>query len=245
MKESEKAFEHELEVLRTESNIAIQFFYASIAINDVIADNEKALKIVNETPLFWNLNKGALQEYSLVVLGRVFDQGKNHNIDRLIKIAQDNSDIFSKEALEARKRKQSSNTDKRIEYNMDYAYVPTPKDFRRLRKYVNKYRKIYNNNYRKIRNKLYAHLELSDPLERHELFAKTNIREFEKLLVFLLRLHKCLWELLNNGKNPVLKPMRYSLKAIRKAKIPEWQSMEVHERVVYEVEEVFRILCSG
>jgi len=105
MKEREDAFSHELEVFRTEAQSAIQFFYAYLSINAALADNEKALRIVNETPLFWRTNAGALQTSYFIVLGRVFDQSSSHNIDRLLQAAQDNADIFSKEALEARKER--------------------------------------------------------------------------------------------------------------------------------------------
>jgi hypothetical protein len=150
MKEREDIFSHELEVFRIEVESAIQFFYAYLSINASLADNEKALQIVNEAPLFWRTNVGALQTSFFIVLGRVFDQNSNHNIDRLLRVAQDNADIFSKKALELRKRKSSKNANEWIDDYMKDVYVPTINDFRRLRKYVSKYRKIYVNRYRDI-----------------------------------------------------------------------------------------------
>jgi len=156
MKEREDIFRHELEVFRTEAESAIQFFYAYHSIHAFLADNDKALQIVNKAPLFWRTNVGALQTSFFIVLGRVFDQNSNHNIGRLLKTSQNNADFFSKEALEGRKRKDSKNADEWIDDYMKDAYEPTVSDFRRLRKYVSKYRKIYVNEYRDIRRKIYA-----------------------------------------------------------------------------------------
>ena len=74
MKDHENTFSHELEVFRTEAKSAIQFFYTFLSINASLANNQKALQIVNETPLFWRTNTGALQTSFFIILGRVFDQ---------------------------------------------------------------------------------------------------------------------------------------------------------------------------
>ncbi|MCK4820169.1 hypothetical protein KA005_30670, partial [bacterium] len=92
--------------------------------------------------------------------------------------------------------------------------------------------------------KVYAHKELSKPDDMQKLFAKTNVPEMQKLLIFLKRLYECLWELFHNGRKPVLRPMKYSLKAMRKAEIPKWQSSHVQEHMVQEIEKFFRIISS-
>jgi hypothetical protein len=242
MKNRENAFSHELEVFKTEAESAIQFFYAYLTIHAALADNEKALQIVNEAPLFWLTIAAALQASSHIALGRVFDQNSNHNVDRLLKVAQDNKDIFSKGALEARKRMGSANADEWIDDYMKGVYVPTASDFRRLRKHVSKYRRVYKNGCRDIRHKFYAHKALSTPDDVQKLFAKTNIPEMQKLVIFLGRLYDCLWELFHNGRKPVLRPMKWSVKAMRKAGIPKWQSRLVQEQMVHETERFFRIL---
>jgi len=244
MKDWEDTFRNELEVFRTEAESVIQFFYAYQSIHYSLGDNEKALRLVNETPLFWLTIAGALQTSFFIVLGRIFDQSSNHNVDKLLKVAQNNTDIFSKEALEARKRKGSKNASDWIVDYMKDTYVPTFRDFRRLRKYVSKYRKVYENGYRDIRKEIFAHKGLSKSDAVQKLFDKTNKRELQKLLIFLNRLYKCLWELFNNGKKPVLRPMKYSVRAMRMAEIPEWQSKDVQEHMVQETEKFFRILSS-
>jgi hypothetical protein len=236
MKQAEDIFANELEVLRQEAEVAIQFFYSYLSIYAVAGEQKEVHRLLNTAPLFWNTTLGALQTSTFIALGRVFDQKSIHNIDRLIKIAQSNMNIFSKESLEGRKRRGSKNADEWIdEYLLD-VYVPNAEDFRRIRRHIAKRRKIYENNYRDIRHKIFAHKAISDKKEEHMLFGKTNIREMQKLLIFLRRLHEALWQLFNNGRKPTLRPARYSVKRIREKPSPKHHGQELQERLTHEIE---------
>ena len=236
----EEKFKHELEVFRTEVESATQFFYAYMAIHSEIAEKKDVLKFVNEMPLFWKTIIGALQISMFITLGRIFDKKSKHNIDSLLKIAIKNKDIFSKTSLEARKRKDSENADEWIDEYIQNAYEPTDADFSRLEKHVEKYRKLYDSSYRKIRNKIFAHKELSEPSQIEKLFKKTNIRELERIFTFLSKLYEALWQLLNNGRKPILRPVPYSLKSMKKKKISKWHSTTVQERIVQETMAFFK-----
>jgi hypothetical protein len=130
----EKKFTSELEIFRTEAQAGAQFLYAYLSFNSILSEKKSTLKIINRTPLFWNTSIGALQTSFFIVLGRIFDQKSTHNIDMLLKSAQDNIGIFSKEALADRKRRGSDNADEWIDDYLKNVYVPTAKDFRELRK---------------------------------------------------------------------------------------------------------------
>lgn len=244
MKDRENTFSHELEVFGTEAELVIQFFYTYLSIYASLAYNEKALRLVNKTPLFWQTIVRALRQSSFITLGRIFDQGSKHNVDRLLNVARDNAVIFSKEALKDRKIKGCENANEWIGAFMKDVYVPTVSDFRRFKKYVSMYRKVYNNAYRDIRRKRIAHLELSNPDEVQKLFAKINTSEMQDLSTFPKRLHTCLWELFYNGREPVLRPMEHSINAMRMAKTPDWQSKPVQEHMVRETENFFRIISA-
>lgn len=237
----EKMFAHELEVFRTEAQAEAQFLYAYLTIIAILGENKKALNAVNRTPLFWKTNIGALQSAFFIVLGRIFDQKSNHNIDSLLKIAQTNVNIFSKAALAERKKQNSPNANVWLDEYLKRVYEPTRDDFRALRKQIKKYRKIYEENYRDIRRKIYAHKEISEPTEVQKLFSKTNIRELEKVIVFVNALYEALWELLYNGKKPVLRPMRYSVKSMMRNRRPGWQNQSVQERIVGEIQDFFQL----
>ena len=83
-------------------------------------------------------------------------------------------------------------------------YEPQKSYFDRLEKHVNKYSKIYDSNYRKIRNKIFAHKEFSKPSQTQKLFKKTNTEEIQKILIFLMKFYRALWELYYNGRKPIL-----------------------------------------
>ena len=244
MKTKEDKFLKELEVYRTEVESAIQFLYVDLAINSCLADNKRALDLINRTPLFWVTNGGALQTSFFITLGRIFDQDSKHNVDRLLKAAQENAEIFSADSLKARKIGSSANATEWITEYMKDVYVPTADDFRRLRGYVKKYRKIYVSGYRDIRRKVYAHKELTKAEDVQALFANTNIKEMQKLLIFLNRLYHALWQLFYNGRKPVLRPLKYSVESMKKSETPKWQSQYVQERVVNETVKFFKLLLT-
>ena len=233
-------FANELEVFRTEAESGIQFFYSYLTVHAVAGENKNVYRSLNQAPLFWNTALGALQTSTFIALGRVFDQKSKHNINRLLKIAQLNMVIFSKEALSGRKRRSSTNADEWIDEFLRDVYVPSANDFRRLRRYVDKKRKTYKDNYRDIRDKIFAHKEISAKEDEQPFFDKTNVRELQKLFIFLRRLHEALWQLYNNGRKPTLQPARYSVKQIREQPSPEIQGRALQERLIHEIEEYLK-----
>lgn len=237
---AEAQFADELEVFRKDAEQAIQFFYANLAVNAAAARDKRILQLLNRAPLFWNTALGALQTSSFIALGRIFDQKSTHNIDRLLGIAQQNPGIFSKAALAGRKRRDSENADEWLDEFLRDVYLPTPDDFRRLRKYVARRRKTYESNYRDLRHKVFAHNVCSDTKEVEALFAKTNVRELQQLLTFLSRLREALWHLFHNGSKPNLRPVRYSVKRMRKLSSPRHGGGAVQERLTHEIEEWFK-----
>jgi hypothetical protein len=83
-----------------------------------------------------------------------------------------------------------------------------------LRAHVRKIRKIYEEKYRDLRHLIFAHKGTSDPAAITALFAKTNIRELQRLLVSLSALYDALWQSFVNGRRPVLRPRRYSVRRL-------------------------------
>ena len=240
MAQPETTFANELEVFQTEAESGIQFFYSYLTIHAVAGDHKEVHRLLNRAPLFWNTVLGALQTSTFIALGRVFDQNSTHNIDCLLQIAQSNIGIFSKEALSGRKRRASANADEWLEEYLRDVHVPNADDFRRLRRHAAKQRKLYEKNYRALRNQVFAHKELSAQGDIQALFAKTNIRELQQLLVFLRRLHEALWQLYHNGRKPTLRPARYSVKRIREQPSPEQTGRALHERLTHEIEVFLR-----
>jgi AbiU2 len=239
----EQQFENELEVFRTETQTAVQFFYAYLTIHAVARDRPAVHRLLNRAPLFWNTNLGALQTGSFIVLGRIFDQQSKHNIDRLLRIGQSNLGIFSKAALGARKQSADPGAAAWLSGYLRDAYVPTAKDFRYFRSLVRKHRATYEAKYRDLRHKLFAHREVSDPAAVSALFARTNVRELQRILMFLLALYDALWMLFVNGHKPVLRMRRYSVARIRK-KPSARRGGSLQERLIGEIEEFLSSVAS-
>jgi len=238
MKEDD--FSNELEVFGKEVELCMRYFYAYRAINDVLGDDTKALNIINRTPELWNTISYALEASFFIALTRIFDRkSKTHNVGRLLQIANSNIDIFSAKALEARTRKSSANANEWIGEFMRDIYVPISKDFQRLEKYIEKYRNI-SKTYITIRHNLFGHRQQLNLNGIHELYAKTNILEIEKLLVFLKRLYDSLLILFHNGRKPLLRPMRFSIKTIRKK--PDYYTQLVHEIIIQQTQSFFDLL---
>jgi hypothetical protein len=64
-----KDFEVQLELFRTEAESAIQYFYAWNTVHAIAAKSKAVCHLLNEAPLFWNTNLGALQTSTFVALG--------------------------------------------------------------------------------------------------------------------------------------------------------------------------------
>lgn len=232
----EARFDTELEIFRTEAQAATQFFYAYIGVHMVARAHKSVHRMLNDAPVFWNTILGGLQAATFVALGRIFDQKSSHNLDQLLRMAQRDRQIFSKASLGKRKQAESKNAYAWLNGYLLRAHEPTARDFRRLRSHVRKWRKVYEKNYQPLRHQVYAHKELAERQAISSLFAKTNIRELQRLLVFLGSLYQAMWELFNNGRKPVLRPQRYSIRRMRALPSPPGRRRNVQELIALESE---------
>jgi hypothetical protein len=208
----EARFEYELEVFRRESDEAVQHLYTYLTMHGAAGDHKSVRALFNSTPLFWLTTLRALQTSVFIVLGRIFSQDSEHNLDALLRIAEEDQVIFSRESL-ARRKSEISGLDVN-EYVRD-AFVPGSTDFRALRREARDWRRVYED-YRAVRNQIFAHAEVSQPDDVGALFAKTNIQELEVLVTDLVWLHSRLQDLLQNGIAPSAKRGNSSVQDIRK-----------------------------
>src|SRR5258708_34913932 len=172
----ETEFKSELEVFCNEVEEAIQSFYAEQTIHNLARRNSNVYHALNRNAAFWKITSRALQANAVIVLGRIFDKNSQaHGIHRLLDLAAKHPDIFSKAALERRKRPHAGEW---IDDLMRGAYVPTKRDFSRFQGYADKQRAIYNGQYKVLRDKFFAHKERSDTTGA---FASADIRPLERL----------------------------------------------------------------
>ena len=234
-------FEDQLELLRTEAEGAVQFFYAWDATHAAAARDKNIFNLLNEAPLFWNTMLGALQATTLVTLGRLFDPNTaNHSATRLLTLAHANPSLFTKAALADRKRALSPNADEWLPAYLLSAHEPVSEDFRRLKAHLDKRRKTYEAIYKPLRHQVFAHRAVTTKAEVGALFAKTNLRELRELLVFLPRIHETLWQLYFNGQKPRLRPARSSIDKILDLPSPRARGGQLQVRMAHEAGEFLK-----
>jgi AbiU2 len=182
------------------------------AIHSIARSDKQVYDAINRFAAFWNVVIRSLQANSLIVLGRIFDtDSQSHSVGRLLRIAETNGDIFSKVSLEKRKRLLGGNVGEWIDQYMKDVYVPRPHDFQVLRQRVKRSRAIYDKRYGPLRNKYVAHRDRADVTG---LFASTNIRDLQRILVSLKQVHDALWEFFMNGWKFDFRRGRYSTNRI-------------------------------
>lgn len=218
----EDRFARELEQLRRDSDAAAQFLYAWLALHMYASGKRKTRLAINRNALFWNTNLGALQTALFITLGRIFDKDpRSHCINRLLREASLNPQIFSRASLAARKRRQSPGA-AWIKSYVKEAYVPTTNDFRRLFRFADSKRKVYQKAYEDIRHKIFAHNSAPSNEKKDALFSKTQLGEFQRLVLSLRAFHEGLWQLFFNGIKPTFRVNKYSVNSMNRdiSKIP-------------------------
>lgn len=210
MNDLAKSFLDELESFRLNVESGFLCLQANVSANELALNDSGVARRAGEAALFWNAMQCSLQASAFLSLGRMFDQSSPHNIDRLIRIAQEDANLFSADSLRARKIADSTNSQQWIAHYMTSTYVPVARDFRRMRRYVKKYRAVYVDRFRDARNLVYAHTAVIDKAGKDAIFSKADVLVFLRVLMFLSCLHSSLWEMFHNGRKPQLWCRRYS-----------------------------------
>jgi hypothetical protein len=197
---SEAEFQNELRVFDNDVDEVIQCFYIWRTVHAAARKSRRIHDLLNRNAGFWVVALGSIQANSLIALGRIFDRGKDtHNVGRLLRLAAKNPAIFSKVALRQRKEKDLANASHLVDDFMKDVKEPTTSDFKRLERFVEARRKVYEKCYKQIRDKRYAHKQRMD---MSGIFARTNTRELARLVTDLSKLHNVLWHWYRNGVRP-------------------------------------------
>lgn len=194
--------ENLLKIFRSEVANASWSFFVWKGINNISASDRSIYQALNANAISWSTITHSLQSSFFITLGRLFDLDVGaFSVHAFLRCCIENIDQFGKEAL--RKRHLREFREKNLEWLdklINDAYVPTKKDFQRIRGETSKYQSQYEDIYRPIRNKVIAHKEKATLENVEELFEKTNIGQIEGLIFHLVQVQEIVFQLLYNGR---------------------------------------------
>jgi hypothetical protein len=204
MHQFETEFEKQLEALDSESRTAAVFAYTELAMMYCAGSDPDLLERLQPHAGFWNAVGGALQTAAFVALGRVYDNDRQtHNAGQLLTYADDHPGIFARAVLEARKVRTGLAPELARDYVVD-AYEPVRGFLAPLRVEFEKRQSFYLAKVAPIRHKVFAHRAKIDRGERDRLFSELMVRGLEDVVAFPCRLHRALFNLYWNGREPIL-----------------------------------------
>lgn len=191
-------FKKELDIFGSEVGIAAQNFHSFLELSR-LAKRKRVYSALNSKAAFWNIHTHAVQLTFFIVLGRIFDTGKDvHGWSRLLKVTEDNLHVFSKEEFEKREISKNGNAEW-IEGRTRECIPITNKRLMQIRKYIARYHKQYRS-FENIRHQYYAHKICVDKLEQKKLFSAAQIGKIEKIIQALANAHDVLWQCYENGR---------------------------------------------
>lgn len=229
----------QLKNFENESSAAARFMYAEMAIQHAASKSKKLLNRLNNTPTFWIACGASLQSSAYITIARIFDKKSKYNIDKLLDSMEQNLNVFQRDALATRKRDGRTEDPDWLEGYLESAYFPKKSDVVRLRKMVKKYRELYNRAIMPVRHNYLAHRAIVDQEKIQKLYANGTIRELWRLSTFLLQLNNVLWEQYHNGRKPVFRSLRHSVKSIYDAK---HQRSSPNELIVSDVKKLMQFI---
>ena len=203
--EAQTQFEQRLKALDNDSRACVQFAYTEYTLWHVAAYDFEVQRILYEHNHFWWTVVAGLHQSAYIVLGRMFDHDdRTHNLRDLVKHADKWRGIFSRKELEARKVRAGMDPAAAKSYAAA-AYELRSGGLNALQAALAEKEAFYKERIDPIRDKIFAHHQRS--VDRDKLFSDLGLREMEKVFVFPLQLHRALFALYYDGREPVLEPV--------------------------------------
>ncbi|WP_457300221.1 AbiU2 domain-containing protein, partial [Phyllobacterium sp. P5_D12] len=154
-------FEEQLEMFRREQEAAQQHFFTYLALHQIPAGSAGILDALNKTPRFWLTVRYGSLVATVIALGRIFDEGSQYTIAKLVKHAGASLGDFSRASLAKRKAASSELTLAQAQAYAKDKYELSSGDVREMKKAVKAQRATWRNKLEDIRNKVLAHREMT------------------------------------------------------------------------------------
>lgn len=238
--QADLSFERQLANLKHESTAIAYYVYAENTIEHAASQSKKLLSRLNQTPTFWLTTSSALQASAYIAIARVFDEkSSRYNVFALLDAMEHEFSIFGREGLAQRKIDGQASPPWLSEY-LDKAYYPTKSDVDRLRRYVDAYNRLNQRALLPARHTYLAHRSVLDSHNVQALFGRGTVKQLWRIATFLLRLENALWELLHNGRRPILRPAPYAIQGLFESS--NSHSSSPHVRIVHETRLLMEML---
>lgn len=218
---------------------ATQYWFAASTVNEVSKQDKDVFAAFQATPTFWLTVRGGLEQQAIVALGRIFGQRAANpvNIDSLRELVYDGRrTVFSKAAFAARGKEP---------HLVERFHEAAHDDFKRMSVFIKKYRKLYEQQFADIRNQYVAHTDDLSDAQLSAMFEKTRIRDFERMLEFLNRLHEALWDWYHNGRRPTFRVRRSSVRAMVSDRVERLGMRATPEHIVQQTRKVLAMVAAG
>jgi len=191
-----------LKHFKSEVTTATVSFFAWKNINNLAAQDRSVYDALNRNALSWGALTHSLQITFLVTIGRIFDMDTGAlSLRSFLRKCKTEVRQFSRESLRARRQKgmQGAPDPEWLSAYIAAAYEACANDFRMIEREAKKYHDIYETAYRPIRNQIIAHKDMNALPATSALFAKTNIGDIERTLLFLHQVVGVVSDLYANG----------------------------------------------
>lgn len=184
-------------------------FYTFLFLDELWRDEERVREVISLSDDMWITLRSSLHTEVFVILHRLLDSSPKprYSLGKLLSKTFANPQLFSKEALAARKRVGDVEPEWLPGY-LNEAWTFDRNAIKDLTKELAKHRKIYEQGYEPLRHKVYAHIGTLDTREFYEMVGKTNVQTMEEMLRFTFDLVMQLEDLFENGNKPALGYLR-------------------------------------
>lgn len=180
---------------------AARTWHHDVHLNYRAAEDPAILEALNKAPRYW-LDQGyAAVQTTIIFLGKIFDNdGRAHNVDKMLNAARDEKDHFSKTELRKRKVESGGEFEGLDEY-IENATEPDSEDFKAIQAEVKKAKVIWER-IKPLRDKIYAHNEIMSDAERKALYEAVKNDDITEILQILLNISEVFRQIEFNGLKP-------------------------------------------
>jgi hypothetical protein len=164
-------------------------------------EDSAILAALNKAPRYWLDQRYIAVQTTIIFLGKIFDNdGRSHNVDKMLRAANDRKEHFSKSQLRKRKVELGGEFEG-IDKYIENATELNNEGFKVISGEVKKAKTIWER-IKPLRDKIYSHNQMLTDAERKKLYEAVKNADINDILQILLNISEALWQAEFNGRKP-------------------------------------------